>query len=511
MLRTASTSLLLVLGAALAACSGPQGPPLPSGIVGPNAGMNCPSGTIVRGAAPPKGRKVYCVEVGKKGRKARIGPVVSWACSRCKDGASLHGEYILGIRDGIWTLVSRDGKKIEQGRFHHGVVSGEWTGWHPNGTERWRKSYDKKGRKHGLAWKKRANGTREYEGYWERNIKQGKWATWRADGTREAEGKHDRGEREGEWRFYDKAGNYAHSAWYDGGKKVKIGELKDGVLRISSVDSKGRKTGTWSEQGGKRHGIVVEYWPGTETPKRKTNYTMGVKTGSISLHRPDGSKMASGELLEGRKQCGWRLFDKAGKELTRGYALAALLARHARNANIAIPADPCAWTLDNAVTLRRGGDVPLSIAIARWLIENILDRRVGEKLQTEPLGNADRYEAAVNLLKIADAEMAKFGYETAALIHLAVMVEIDRANGGTILNLPPTATMPGSPQWRGPAVDKETAAKFKALGKAQLPKITQMLTDRENGEQAVRKAGRITLGKMGLNKLTLGPFRKRFQ
>jgi len=503
---------LLAIGAlVVAGCSAAPGPPLPASVGGPNSGARCPSGTTVHGAAPPRGKIVYCAKPGTHSRKDRVGPVVSWSCSRCKEGRSLHGHYILGERDGVWTLLRKNGSKIDEGQWREGKRFGKWQGWYANGTARFMKTYDDNGRKTGPAWLNSEEGHRAWEGEWLRNVKHGRWKTFRKDGKPATDGHYRQGIKHGEWKLYDANGELDKYVWYDGGNLVREGKLVDGQLRISSLNDKGQKTATWSDRDGKRHGVYVAYFPGTEIVKRKTMYDMGVKKGPVSIHRKDGTKMVEATQVDGKVQCGLRFFDTAGKDISRVTVFAKLLGSKAIAAGMTLPGDPCAWDVAEAMTLREGADEALSIAVVRWLLEARVARSYAGKVIMAPPGNDARLKASRQLVTEADAALAKLEYNVAALLHLAALVEADRAHGGTLLDLPGTHQLMGSPSYPGPVADAKTKAAFKAMAKGQLASMSTILNEREKGVQSVRKAGRITLGKVGLNKLTMISFRKKLQ
>jgi antitoxin component YwqK of YwqJK toxin-antitoxin module len=490
-----------------------MGPPLPANIQGPNAGERCPVGTIVAGGAPPRGKLLFCLKKGVhiKNKRGRIGPVVSWSCGRCKDGIALHGHYILGKRDGLWSLVRKDGTKVEASDWHHGKRYGRRMAWYPDGTPNFLKTYGQDGKKHGAAWANHPDGSKEFDGEWQANIKQGRWRTYNAKGKLQDDGKYDRGKRHGEWKLYDANGGLDKHVWYRDGVIIKEGRLKQGQMRISSIDAKGQRTGTWSEKDGKRHGVVVTYFAGTEIISRTTNYVMGKPEGAITLHREDGTKLAGGEVVDGKKQCGWRFYDEAGKDMSREAPLADVLRKIAAAGNVALPGSHCTWTNEQAVALRKVADVAGTVAIARWLIEREVGAAYGDQLATERAGNDTRLQVTRALLKQAAHATEQKQYVLAALLNVAMLVEANRAMGGTLLAAPPTIGTKGSAIPAGPRNSPKDTQAFKKLAKELLPAITFLLVNREEGAQAIRKAGRITLGRVALNKLTLGKLRAKLK
>jgi len=489
-----------------AAC-GASGPTIPVHHKGPHAGVNCPSGTVLYGNAPPKGKILFCADPNKQGLAARSGPVVDWACDRCKDGKSLHGEYVLGKKDGAWTLVTREGAKLDTCSWKNGKRAGDWVGFYPNGQPHFHRKYDEEGHRDGIEWSNYDNGQREYERGWSEGLRDGLWKTWNRKGIPTSEGEYDRDKQYGAWKSFDKAGKVIKLSYYEKGKVVREGHMENGQLLISSLGPDGKKTGTWSERDGRKHGVVVKYHAGTEVPFKKTTYVDGEQTGLFTLHRKDGTKYVGGMLVKGKRQCGWRLYDKGGRETTRLPQLAAVLLPRAK-ADAKANNDPCQWTVQTALELRHGADAPMTIAIARWIMEHEATGPETDVPPPGPPGLDVRLAAMGRLAEQADAAAKKFAFEKAALLYIAVLLEADRALGGKLLNLPPTATLPGSPTWPGPMPDATKAKGFKNAAKALVPGIDKLLHEKERGDKAVRKAGRVTLGKVGISKLTLRKFKK---
>jgi antitoxin component YwqK of YwqJK toxin-antitoxin module len=78
--------------------------------------------------------------------------MVSWSCTRCDEGGSLHGAYLNGKRDGVWSLWRVNRTRIDEGRYVDGKRKGKWRGWHANGKPAFSRVYNASGIKHGPSW-----------------------------------------------------------------------------------------------------------------------------------------------------------------------------------------------------------------------------------------------------------------------------------------------------------------------------------------------------------------------
>lgn len=494
----------------LAACGGARGGTIAVHVAGSDAGITCPRGTALYGNAPPDGTMLFCATPGGKGRRARNGPSITWACDRCKDGRSLRGTYVQGERDGTWMLTNKQGARIDTSDWKNGKRSGDWVGYYDDGTPHFRRKYDA-GKLDGSEWSNHPNGTRELEGVWTENIKDGLWRHWNKNGVPTSAGEYDRGRKSGAWKVYDAKGNVSKLHYYDADKLVREGHIVNGQLRVSALDQAGKRTATWTERYGKRHGEHVLFHIGTEIPARTTTYADGVPTGEFILHRKDGTKRAAGVHLDGVPQCGWRTFDAKGREQTRGPLFAKLLAGRAAELGASVPDSPCKWTAAHAIAMSAGADVPTTVALGRWLMEHALGVTTGTEPPEHPPSVEDRLVGLSELVKAADSASAGLRFDEAALLSVAVLLEVDRALGGKVLLLPPSATAPGSPSWLGPMPDKEAAKAYVQIGTAQVKRVSYLLHEKDKGDKAVRKAGRITLGKIGIDRLTLRKFAGRIK
>lgn len=507
------TCLLIAWATALlVGCGGPQKPGPAPFLKDPDAGVKCPEGTQIYGRAPPWGEMVFCADPNGTSDAARQGPAVIFKCDECEGGATLHGQFVAGKKDGEWSLLDKEGIRAASFHWTAGKRSGDWTRWYKSGTPHFHRKYDNEGRKDGLEWSNYPNGKRQFEGMWRTDVKHGEWRTYREDGTPESQGFFDNGKKSGEWKVFNAAGKVEKLVYLDDeGKAVREGHMVDGMLQISSLDAQGRKTLTWSEQDGKRHGLLIEYHPDSEIPMRTSTWVLGEQTGPFTLHRADGTKRVGGIFKNGERQCGWRIYDEKGVEVTRAPYYFASLAKAAAALGDALPADACKWTFEHALTVRRGADPAVNIAAARWLFENEVEKAGGETPPEQAPGIQARFEAMQALLERAKAMAAEFKYERAAFLLISAMLEVDRALGGSVLNLAPEANLAGAPTTRGPMPDAAMVKKYRQSARDQLTAIGKLLDEKEHGDKDVRKAGRITIGKIGITKLNFRLFVKAMQ
>lgn len=362
-------------------------------------------------------------------------------------------------------------------------------------------SRDAAGKPHGPASYRWPGGKKKATGAWDHGKQDGEWQTWRRDGSRESAGSYDGGVKTGKWTFWSSEGAIERQAWFLVGELTREGRPgPDGTITITAL-ALGVKSATWSERNGNKHGIELIYHPGTTTVASKATWVDGVADGPASWHREDGSVVASGVLAGGKRLCGWRYFDAQGNETTRRarYAKAALAAASGAQ----VPADNCKWTLADALTIHAAGEAPATIAIARWLFERTVEQHANETLSREPPGETAQIAAIKALAKDAKAAGAAFKWREAALQFAAAIVAVDSAQNGELLSLA------GADD--GDAGGASDGDAFKAAGGEVLEQIRVVLWATEGGDKADRKAGRVILGRVGVDKIAMRNLVKRMR
>jgi len=469
--------------------------------------LECPAGATLHGKAPPDGKLLFCADLSREGMAARDGPVVDWGCGRCRRGGFVRGAYARGRKHGAWTLYSGAGKRLGVTGWKAGKRVGDSAGWYPDGTEFFHLWFDQNGQRQGVEWRNYRDGKREYEGSWADDRRDGRWRRWSRGGALVSDSHYKRGERAGTWRTYDSSGQVTGVTRYEAGRIVAEGNFVGGRLVMTTMDAEGEALQRWTERNGRRHGKAIEFHHGTHAPRRVTVWVDGVQTGPVTLYRKDRTKIATGVLKAGVLQCGWRLFDAEGAELTRGPPIARRLTGRARE--LGLSPDPCTWDLRAAVTLHREADPLTTVRLARWWFERAALPRSRGRLPAAPATPQRRLATMLELWKKAEQQAAAHAFAKAGLLHVAALLEAHRALGGKLLELPENAVDPAPPRWPGPAPDAAMAARYRAAVAANLPALRALLFEETVGGKPVRKLGRVTLGRIGVNRLNLRALAKR--
>ncbi len=501
-------TLVPLVFALTAAC----GATFPSSLPGPLSGKPCPKGSVLRGEAPPDGKRMWCeTPVPGSDKAEKTGPVVNWACFGCEDGAALHGRYVKGRRHGLWTLYKPDGGTLERGSWKDGKRVGVWQGWHPNGKERFRVIYGVEGRLNGPATYGHKTGARKAEGMYRGGDKTGIWRTWHANGKRESQGNYKRGHRDSTWTWYGERGRLVRRVNYVDGQARHERELVVGGVRHTVRCARGFKKRSWTERAGKKHGQTVRFYPNSKRVRCKESWRDGVAHGTWVFHRRDGTRVAAGPVADGRKACGWRYFAKDGRDITRRAAYAKVITKRAVALSVALPTAECKWSLDALLPLLRARDRIAAVATARWLIERELDRSMRDRLTAEQPGARARHGAAVDLASKADMAFAAGELERSALMHVAAFLEADRALGGTLLG--PDSPKPVVPpkSIHRPAADLVAAEHFRTLAIGELASINDLLMLRGKLDRTTRKNARVILSFGGLNRFSVKRLTRQLQ
>ena len=138
------------------------------------AGTEAP--TEVRETFHPNGatRRQWIVKILPDGTEVEHGESLIWY----DDGqVKMQGEYIDGVRDGLWRSWWSDGIMRGEGRLYRNKRIGTWTMWHENGQKRIETSYDK-GLTHGRSTTWDAEGNVVETGEYVRKKKHGIWITY---------------------------------------------------------------------------------------------------------------------------------------------------------------------------------------------------------------------------------------------------------------------------------------------------------------------------------------------
>ena len=90
----------------------------------------CPGGTVLVGAAPPKGFEQWCAKEPGNAGSPKHGPILHW----WDDGSKqFEGTYADGQMDGQWNWYAKTGQTTKSGQFAAGKKHGKWTFWDATG------------------------------------------------------------------------------------------------------------------------------------------------------------------------------------------------------------------------------------------------------------------------------------------------------------------------------------------------------------------------------------------
>lgn len=132
--------------------------------------------TEVRETFYPSGstRRQWIVKILPDGTEVEHGESLIWY----EDGqVKMQGEYLDGVREGLWRSWYLDGKMRGEGRLHRDRRVGTWTMWHDNGQKRSEAAYEV-GLTHGRSTVWDADGKVIKTGEYVRGKKYGIWITY---------------------------------------------------------------------------------------------------------------------------------------------------------------------------------------------------------------------------------------------------------------------------------------------------------------------------------------------
>jgi antitoxin component YwqK of YwqJK toxin-antitoxin module len=142
------------------------------------------------------------------------------------------------------------GQKFSEGTYDHGVHTGPWSFWHPNG-QLCKTVTFKNGRADGTWDVFRPDGTLLAKKSYKENEHDGVWLQYHADGKT----------LKIEETFVDGLRNGVSTAYFANGKPQRAAEFKDGLLdgHMTEWDESGRKLGEMDFKAGKLDGHFVLY------------------------------------------------------------------------------------------------------------------------------------------------------------------------------------------------------------------------------------------------------------
>jgi antitoxin component YwqK of YwqJK toxin-antitoxin module len=155
------------------------------------------------------------------------------------------------VNDGNYLEYYPDGQKFCEGSYANGILSGEWSYWHPNG-QLCKKITYQDGRPHGTVEIFRADGTLASKQSFDQGLRTGEWVSFHPDGkTIQAKMKLVAGKVEGERTTYYPNGQIRQQANFKGGafdgpvaefneegEKVASGKFEEGKFTADPPQSK---------------------------------------------------------------------------------------------------------------------------------------------------------------------------------------------------------------------------------------------------------------------------------
>lgn len=165
------------------------------------APVACPSGTRLRGAAPPTGDRVWC----ERDDGSLHGPVAQWFRGGQR---RLTGEYRDGSKHGTWSSAYASGKPRSEEHWRGGQPTGTWVTYFEDGTRSTESLH-------------REDAAIAFRSY-------------RPGGGKLRQGTYVGGREHGTWTEWDAAGVATTSQWQDG---VRTGAAVVAVLGVPECDA----------------------------------------------------------------------------------------------------------------------------------------------------------------------------------------------------------------------------------------------------------------------------------
>lgn len=152
----------------------------------------------------------------------------------------------------------------------------------------------KSNKKSGLFTYYYPDGTKQSQGLYKNDLKEGEWKQWHENGQQKSLGSYAGSLGTGEWKY-----------WYD-----------SGVLRAKGNFDSGKKHGTWSywhkngnlktEESIEKNQInaIIRYHPNGQL-KQKGEKRYGLKHGKWTYYNESGEKFMEGEYVRDKRQGEW--------------------------------------------------------------------------------------------------------------------------------------------------------------------------------------------------------------
>lgn len=204
------------------------------------------------------------------------GPVIKYLSS-----GLMEGEFLEGLRHGLWQTFNRIGEPMMIGYYDEGRKNGKFEQWYDDGKRRHREliatfindQYD------GIYREWYENGKKSIVGTYQNGREQGPYKEWHENGRRALQTEYKDGTPDGTYR-----------EWYDNGKK-----------RIKIIFKDGKENGLWIQ------------WYENGKKEMKVKYINGIPWGEAFFWFPNGALQGRGVVKSEVPGGGWILEDEGGK------------------------------------------------------------------------------------------------------------------------------------------------------------------------------------------------------
>ena len=227
-----------------------------------NTSTECPEGTSVSGAAPPRGRGYHC-QKQVNGQWVRHGPAAVWT----DKGKIWQGTFRDGRMEGPWTFNTFEGRKIADIEFTDGVPS---IADRPKCRQGNKADTD-------FIW---FGGSPPPDEFFQFRVG---CIAERADAL-------------------DTPVEGPYVAWMIRGEKVEVGEIRDG----------------------KNHG-AIEAWYRNGKPSMRGQHENGTQVGEWTWWHETGGRRLAGMYVDGKRHGEWTIWHQDGSSKIEKYALGTLI------------------------------------------------------------------------------------------------------------------------------------------------------------------------------------------
>lgn len=212
----------------------------------------------------------------------REGKTIFWL----NDGGRIDGEYIKGLKNGIWIHQDKSGKKIWQESYSKDIRDGMWIWYGASGRKTRQESY-KNGRLHGKSLSWAASGAKTADVDFQNGIMHGRQRLWYNgqlfNDWGYVHGKshghciswYSNGQKHFEGNFVEGTGKL--KGWYESGKLFNESESRNGKpvgKNFCWYESGAREREINYDENGMKHGFFL-HWYESGKPKTEMQYDHG--------------------------------------------------------------------------------------------------------------------------------------------------------------------------------------------------------------------------------------------